>query len=219
MRSGLSSRIRLSPSGQPHAQYTLPVQWPLAPIPVMLSGLIIAYYGHIRDSEAPSRFMYYAAQLGSRPSSRGSPIYSASLSHRAIPSTPTDPTVVPDWYSLSVLPSPSPQWLGVRFTHACRVHVGRVMRLSQVRFRYGPMVCWPCLDQDVYFRAFTRWVAPTNVEYNYAASSLLPRPDFHRQDSQHYGLRAELAEGAKDRRGREESWRLPSRSTKSRPFD
>ena len=98
MRSGLSSRSRLAPSGQPHAQYTRPVQWPLAPMPVMLSGSIIAYYGHIRDSEAPSRFMYYPAQLGSRPSSRGSPIYSASLSHRAIPSTPTDPTAALNWF-------------------------------------------------------------------------------------------------------------------------
>ena len=71
--------------------------------PVMLSGSIIAYYGHIRDSEAPSRFMYYPAQLGSRPSSRGSPIYSASLSHRAIPSTPTDPTAALNWfYTVSV---------------------------------------------------------------------------------------------------------------------
>ena len=37
-----------------------------------------------------------------------------------------------------VLPSPSPQGLGIRNSHACRVHVGRVTRLSLVRFRYGP---------------------------------------------------------------------------------
>ena len=95
LRSGLSSRIRLAPSGQPHAQYTLPVQWPLAPNPVLLSGSILAYYGHIRASGAPLRFMYYAVRFGC-PSPSGSPIYSASLSHRAIPSAPTDPTAAFD---------------------------------------------------------------------------------------------------------------------------
>ena len=36
------------------------VQWPLAPPPVILSGCLIAYYGHIRVSDAPPRLIIYS---------------------------------------------------------------------------------------------------------------------------------------------------------------
>jgi hypothetical protein len=63
------------------------VQWPLAPQPVIVSGRIFAYYGHIRVSEGPHRLMVYSRCVQTI---RGSPIYSACLSDRVALLTPAD---------------------------------------------------------------------------------------------------------------------------------
>ena len=65
----------------------LPVQWPLAPQPVLVSDRLIAYYGHIRVSEAPHQLMDYSQCVLRL---RGSPIYSACLSVRVALLTPVD---------------------------------------------------------------------------------------------------------------------------------
>ena len=39
-------------AAHPASDSTYPVQWPLAPLPVILSGGLFAYYGHIRASES-----------------------------------------------------------------------------------------------------------------------------------------------------------------------
>ena len=65
----------------------LPVQWPLAPQPVLVSDRLIAYYGHIRVSESPHQLMDYSQCVLRL---RASPIYSACLSDRVALLTPAD---------------------------------------------------------------------------------------------------------------------------------
>ena len=60
---------------------------------------------------------------------------------------------------------------------------------------YGPVSCWLFTDKSFYFRAFAPWShlrRASNITIR--PTSQLPEPDFHRQDTQHYGLRTEGTE-------------------------
>ena len=72
---------------------------------------------------------------------------------------------------------------------------GRCNEAATFALCYGPVSCLPYTGKGFYFRAFTTQGHPR------AASSIairpnsqLPEPDFHWQDTQHYGLRAENTE-------------------------
>ena len=66
-------------------------------------------------------------------------------------------------------------------------------QMADPQYHDGPNGCFELvLHRQCCLRPFRRGSAsasPTHVEYHYAASSQLPRPDSHRLDSQHYGLR------------------------------
>ncbi len=54
---------------------------------------------------------------------------------------------------------------------------------------YGPVSCLPFTGKGFYFRAFTPWShLRTASSITIRPNSQLPEPDFHRQDTQHYGL-------------------------------
>ena len=60
---------------------------------------------------------------------------------------------------------------------------------------YGPVSCSLFTDKSFYFRAFAPWShLPRASNITIRPNSQLPEPDFHRQDTQHYGLRAEDAQ-------------------------
>ncbi len=60
---------------------------------------------------------------------------------------------------------------------------------------YGPVSCSLFTDKSFYFRAFAPWShlqRASNITIR--PNSQLPEPDFHRQDTQHYGLQTEITE-------------------------
>ena len=77
-------------------------------------------------------------------------------------------------------------------THAGS-HVGRVTRLQSSLYATARSFASPSPT-----RTFTTELSPdgsprSDVDYNYAANNQLPQPDFHRQDTRPYGLRAKGA--------------------------
>jgi hypothetical protein len=60
---------------------------------------------------------------------------------------------------------------------------------------YGPLSCSLFTGKSFYFRAYTPWSHPHGTSsITIRPNSQLPEPDFHRQDTQHYGLRTENTE-------------------------
>ena len=147
---------------------------------------------------ATQRIMNYSVELRNQPASRrGSPIYSVSpftpcpcpysggsgdcirrclrrrfcLRHIRPGSATTCPT------------NPDP--------------VGRVTKRQLLLNATAWRCCSPCSGQDFYYRACMGRVAPfTHVGYDWMAHRLLPSPDFHRRDWQHYGLRTDITDKA-----------------------
>jgi hypothetical protein len=64
---------------------------------------------------------------------------------------------------------------------------------GNVRFMLRPPnLLAPCLGRGVYFRAFTREVTlPLVSNIAIGVNDQFPEQDFHLQDTQHYGLRAD----------------------------
>jgi len=59
----------------------------------------------------------------------------------------------------------------------------------------GPVSCWLFTDKSFYFRAFASLSHPRKTSnITIRPNSQLPEPDFHRQDTQHYGLQTEGTE-------------------------
>ncbi len=57
---------------------------------------------------------------------------------------------------------------------------------------YGPESCLLFTGKSFYFRAFASWGRPRGASsITIRPNSQLPEPDFHRQDTQHYGLQTE----------------------------
>ena len=128
-----------------------PVQWPLAPQPVVLSGRLIAYYGHIRVSEAPHQLMNYSPCVLNL---RGSPIYSACLSVRVALLTPADSLgalgcFFPSDKSLRHLLSGSASAMVPLFGTA-----GSFNEAASFALCYDPIPLLALLRQGVYDRAF-----------------------------------------------------------------
>jgi hypothetical protein len=68
---------------------------------------------------------------------------------------------------------------------------------------YGPGSCLLFTDKSFYFRAFASWGRPQKTSsITIRPNSQLPEPDFHRLDTQHYGLRTELAGHAEKKAGK-----------------
>jgi len=68
----------------------------------------------------------------------------------------------------------------------------RCSRGCDVRFMLRPGELLALPRQELLLSSFhPSGSPPSDVEYNYPANSQLPEPDFHRPDTQHYGLRTE----------------------------
>ena len=77
--------------------------------------------------------------------------------------------------------------------------VGCVFGAATFALCYGPGSCLLFTGKSFYFRAFASWGRPQGASsITIRPNSQLPEPDFHRQDTQHYGLRAEGAESAEN---------------------
>ena len=101
----------------------------------------------------------------------GSLLYSAYLSHHAIPSTPADRAVTNGCYYTA---RSSLRRLRRGSTSALSTHLdsgGCVTRLAQVRLRYSLMGCSPVTSTGFYFRAFSSHVAMSEVGYDYTLNT------------------------------------------------
>ena len=106
---------------------------------------------------------------------RGSPIYSARLSLRAVFHTPLDREGAYDRFF--------PSRVGLRqfrsvsaskVFHAIRFDVGGLTRLQSSLHVTARQVGLPCIGQDFYARACTPFVAIGSVEYHYTGIQSIP---------------------------------------------
>ena len=111
----------------------------------------------------------------SRAALRGSPIYSAHLSLRAVFYTPLDREGALDRFFPSRVDLRQFRNVSAskRF-HAIRFHVVGLTRLQSSLHVTARQVCWPCIGQDFYARAFTPSVAIGSVEYYYTGIQSIP---------------------------------------------
>jgi len=159
---------------------TPPVQRPLARQRVVVSHRVIAYYGRIRVSqELPPIYVFiqriFPFQSYPGLSLRGSPIYSAHLSLRAVFYTPLDQEGALDRFFPSRVDLRQFRNVSAsKISHAIRFDVGAFTRLQSSLHVTARQVCWPCIGQDFYARAFTSSVAIGSVEYDYAGIQSIP---------------------------------------------
>ncbi len=176
---------------RPPATDNTSIQRPLARHRVMLSRRVIAYYGLIRPSGSlPAAYGFAAGsaapkEIGLRWESRGSPIYSVGLCSRAASLTPVASKSANDCcflfdFSLHRL-----------FTGSATTLV--ISRLQSSLRAYFALMLRPASWLALLSRTFTFELAlagspePTSNITTWV-NSQFPRPDFHRQVQQHYGL-------------------------------
>jgi hypothetical protein len=106
------------------------------------------------------------------------------------------------WLPLAVLhhprwPSPLSYWLGIHMAHTRRFWRGSCNEAARFALCYGPKACTPFTDKDCYAQAFTGLDHSTPMSsITTRANSQFPRPDLHRQETRHYGLRAKATGNA-----------------------
>ena len=106
---------------------------------------------------------------------RGSPIYSARLSLRAVFPTPLDQEGAFDrFFPSRVDLRQFRNGSASKIFHAIRFHVVGFTRLQSSLHVTARQVCSPCIGQDFYSRAFTSSVTIGSVEYNYAGLQSTP---------------------------------------------
>jgi hypothetical protein len=158
---------------------TPPVQRPLARQRVVVSRRVVAYYGRIRVSRALSADLCIHAtdlppSVCSRVVPRGSPIYSACLSLRAVFHTPLDRESALDRF----FPSRNGlhQFRNVSASKIPRnpIRRGALTRLQSSLHVTARQVCSPCIGQDFYARACTPFVTIGSVEYGYTGIQSIP---------------------------------------------
>ncbi len=132
------------------------------------------------------------------PGKGASPICSAYLSLRAASRTPAVPPTAfgrcfADGFSLRHLGSSS-----ATAHHAHRFPRGCRNEAAEFASCYGPERCSPFTGKGFYCQAFACGVTPFQTStMTTRASDQFPRPDFHRQDTRPYGLRAKNVKSAK----------------------
>jgi hypothetical protein len=92
-------------------------------------------------------------------------------------------------------PSPSLQRLGICILPAGSLWVVCDFGAATFALCYGPASCLLFTGKSFYFRAFASRGRPRGASsITIRPNSQLPEPDFHRQDTQHYGLQTEGTE-------------------------
>jgi hypothetical protein len=206
--SRLARSPSLSPCGAVAAQSRrqvnvsigVPIQRPLALLRVVLSRGVVAYYGLIRGSgflpapyEFGGRSLPRRSCLRMRLGTRDSPIYSACPSLRAVSRTPAD-QVAQDCCS-STCGGLRPFERGsapAGFPRKSQFTRGSFNEAAEFALCCGPELCRPSTDRGLLQSSFHSAGRPDGTStMTTRRLSQLPRPDFHRQDMQPYGLRPE----------------------------
>ncbi len=157
-----------------------PVQRPLAPRPVMLSGQISAYYGLIRNSRSiPSTYELYDGSL---------PYGLVWAGIERLPnllciSFPIVPPLVPRWTERVLLTVPSPLVAAFAISaqarhpqpHARRFSRGKRNEANKFALRYGPMKSLAPLRQGRLLPSFRLTESPPiTVGYRYIGKQPIP---------------------------------------------
>ena len=177
-----------------------PVQRPFARRRVLLSRCLKRYYGLIRDSpRLPSTHVLVRWVFAQRPASRASPLYSTCVCQRAAFRTPTDRTAAPGCCFA----------VRISLRHLCTgsasafprtpVLTRSAFRGCKVRFMLRPAGLLALHRQGLLHPRLHLPGSPLKMsDMTTRVNSQFPRPDLHRQHTQHCGLRAEIAEDAED---------------------
>ena len=180
----------------PPSYSNFPVQRPLARQRVMLSRQVNAYYGLIRVSG-----LLRPTYLLIRPVSVAQllPTGKPEVPQFTLPVCTRVPLSVPRWMVRLLLTVTSAHPLAFAIfavarhplRHKNRLIVVSVTRQQVSLYATARRVCLPCPGQDFYSRAFIPGGRPPETSsITTRAYSQFPWPDFHRLDTQHYGLRA-----------------------------
>jgi len=171
----------------------------------MLSHRVFAYYGLMSPSRYLPRLIYFVQAVFVLRSDRDGHREVPQFTPRVSPSVPSSvPRQSNGAYRLFLLhplwPSPSLQRLGICHLPAGSLWVVCVFGAATFALCYGPVGCLLFTGKSFYFRAFASRGRPRGASsITIRPNSQLPEPDFHRQDTQHYGLRAENVEKRKYR--------------------
>ena len=171
-----------------------PVQRSLAPLRVMLSRWIIAYYYLIRAS--PPLPPVYVLSSGSLPYG---PVWAGNekVPNLSCLSFPIVPSSVPRrlgdclWLLLHrpLWPSPSSHKVGARLTTLAGALRGWCNEAAKFALCYGPMKLLALLRQGRLHSSFHLLGHPSGVSsITTRANNQFPRPDLHRLDKQPYRL-------------------------------
>ena len=141
----------------------------------------------------PAGLLFFVRRgcFGSPRRTRGSPIYSACLSLRAVFRTPVDPAVAFDCSFTADTDLDHLCTGSVSTSRAFRSQRGSVTRLQSSLYATARRLVSPARPGRLLssFHLPSRLEEASNITTR--ASSQFPRPDSHRQDRQHYGLRVE----------------------------
>ena len=168
----------------------------MAPRPVVLSGRLVAYYGHICASVGhPMVYaLFHRAAGTARQPQRVPNLLRQSLHPMPSPVLRWSRGVHTTMPSSPVLPSPSLHRLGNHFASRFGTREVCVTKLQRSLNATARWRCSPRSDRGFYDRAFLDRVAPNaQVGYDWMVHRHLPSPDFHRLDWQPYGLRPNAA--------------------------
>jgi hypothetical protein len=147
----------------------------------------------------PAGLLFFVRRgcFGSPRRTRGSPIYSACLSLRAVFRTPVDPAIAADCYFTADTDLHPIRTGSVSTSRAFRFQRGGVTRLQSSLNATARRLVSPARPG----RLLSSFHLPSRLEeasnMTTRASSQFPRPDFHRQDKQHYGLQTNGPSAAK----------------------
>jgi hypothetical protein len=160
-----------------------PVQRPLAPLRVIVSRWIIAYYALIRATR--TRLTPYFLRLSNILRSSGSLLLSATLSRRAIPSTPANRIAAYDCY-FTIHRSLRHLCRGSAFALSCQSVHAELCNEAILGSHYttARRVASPSPTRTFTTKLSLAESPQTSVSYNYAVNSQLPRLDFHQQELQ-----------------------------------
>ena len=171
-----------------------PVQRSLAPLRVMLSRQIIAYYDLMRASlPLPPVYVLSSGSLPVGPIRAGAEKV-PNLSCLSFPIVPSSvPRRLGDFIRLLLCrplwPSPSSHKVGARLSTLGRFLRGSCNEAAKFALCYGPMELLALLRQGHLHSSFHLLGHPSGVSsITTRADNQFPRPDFHRLDKQPYRL-------------------------------
>jgi hypothetical protein len=166
---------------------------------VVPSGLCLLWpHPSLWSSPADLLFFDRRGRFGSPRRTRGSPIYSACLSLRAVFRTPVDPAAALDCYLTADTELHPFRRGSLSTSRAFRYLRVRVTGLQSSLNATARRLVSPARPGRLRssFHLPSRLEEASNIATR--ANSQFPRPDSHRQDRQHYGLRAEDTKDARD---------------------